>query len=84
MKFIIKSKSVYLQSGLLLILLFSLIKCNNPKTEGIKSGSQGEEIKPVHINGEPRFIIGSYHNPKELNELKILAENGYNLVRSAA
>ncbi|VAX20750.1 hypothetical protein MNBD_IGNAVI01-2411, partial [hydrothermal vent metagenome] len=49
-------------------------KCSEPKTN---------EIKPVFMNGEPRFIIGSYHNPKDLNELKILAENGFNLVRCA-
>ncbi|MCK5278697.1 MAG: hypothetical protein KAK04_09165, partial [Cyclobacteriaceae bacterium] len=79
-----KSKSFFLYSGLMLILLISLTKCNNPKTEGINSDPQKEEIKPVHINGEPRFIIGSYHNPQELDELKILGENGFNLVRSAA
>ncbi len=84
MKYKVKSKSFFRQSGLLLILFISLIKCNNPKTEQIKSDPQGEEIKAVEIKGEPRFIIGSYHNPQDLDELKILAENGFNLVRSAA
>ena len=59
----------------LVILLISFTKCSDPKVD---------EIKPVQINGEPRFIIGSYHNPKDLDELKILAENGFNLVRSSA
>lgn len=84
MKFITKSKSVILQSGLLIILIFSLLKCNSPKTEGINRDFQKEEIKPVEINGKSRFIIGSYHNPQDLDELKILVENGFNLVRSAA
>ncbi len=56
----------------LLILLISLIKCVDTKTD---------EIKPVNINGEPRFIIGNYHNPQDLGELKRYAENGFNLVR---
>ncbi len=79
-----KDKLGFLKISLLLILLISLTKCNSPKTEGIKSEPHANEIKPVLINGEPRFIIGSYHNPQDLDQLKILAENGFNLVRSSA
>ena len=47
------------------------MNCNDPKTD---------EIRPVLINGEPRFIIGNYHNPRDLGELKRYAENVFNLV----
>ncbi len=70
-----KYKLSFFMMSLSLILLLSLMNCNDPKTD---------EIKPVIMNGKPRFIIGSYHNPKDLDELKILEENGFNLVRSAA
>ena len=70
-----KHNLVFFKMSFLLILLISLTKCSNPKTD---------EIKPVLINGEPRFIIGSYHNPNDLVELKNLAENGFNLVWCSA
>ncbi len=55
-------------------LSFFLANCNDPQTE---------EINPILINGEPRFIIGNYHNPQDPDELKRYAENGFNLVRCA-
>ena len=67
-------KTVFFRIVFPAILVFSLMNCNDPKTD---------EIKPVIINGEPRFIIGNYHNPQDLNELKRYAENGFNLVRCA-
>lgn len=70
-----KHKSVFFRMSYLVILLISFTNCSNSKVD---------EIKPVLMKGEPRFIIGSYHNPKNLDELKILAENGFNLVRSPA
>ena len=79
-----KSTSVFFKIVFMAILLFGLTKCNSPKTGEIKSDSQTGNIKPISMNGEPRFIIGSYHNPNDLNELKILAENGFNLVRAAS
>ena len=79
-----KDKLGFFKMSFLLILLISLTKCNYPKADEIKSEPHADEIKPVLINGESRFIIGSYHNPQNLDELKILADNGFNLVRSAA
>ena len=79
-----KHKSVFLKMGFLLILSIILINCGNPKLDENKITPETDEIKPVIINGEPRFIIGSYHNPEDLDELKILAANGFNLVRSSA
>jgi hypothetical protein len=70
----VKYQTIFFRTLFLAILLFSLINCNNPKTD---------EIRPVLINGEPRFIIGNYHNPRDLDELKRYAENGFNLVRCA-
>lgn len=70
-----KQISVFFKMSFLIILLISFTKCSNSRTD---------EIKPVLMKGEPRFIIGSYHNPKDLDELKILADNGFNLVRSSA
>ncbi len=32
------------------------------------------------LAGKPRFIIGNYHNPNDLDELKIYKQNGSNLV----
>ena len=69
-----KYRSAFLKMGFLIILSGCLTKCSNPKTE---------KISPVLINGGPRFIIGNYHNPQDLNELKSYAENGFNLVRCA-
>ena len=70
-----KHVSDFFKMSFLVILLISITNCSNPKVD---------EIKPVQIKGEPRFIIGNYHNPKDLDELKILAENGFNLVRSSS
>ncbi|NLP10930.1 hypothetical protein GX408_11110, partial [bacterium] len=36
------------------------------------------------VNGQRRFILGTYHNPGELGELLELAQNGINLVRCGA
>ncbi len=74
---------VFFKMSLLIILLFSLTKCTSPKTAEKKNEPQTEKIKPVLINGKARFIIGTYHNPKDLSELKRLSDNGFNLVRSA-
>ncbi len=68
---------------LLLILVFSLTQCTGPKNDKTKNDLLTSEIKPVIMNGKSRFIIGSYHNPQDLNELKRLADNGFNLVRCA-
>jgi len=76
-----KSKSVLFKICFLLILLISFTECNSPKTDETINQPLEDEIKPVLINGEPRFIIGTYHKPKDLSELKRLAENGFNLVR---
>ncbi len=70
----IKNTLIFFRIVFPAILLFSLINCNDPKTD---------EIKPVRFNGEPRFIIGNYHNPQDLVELEKYAENGFNLVRCA-
>ncbi len=54
------------------MLLTGLVQCSNPVSD---------QIQPVLMNGEPRFIIGNYYNPRDPAELKIYAENGFNLVR---
>jgi len=69
---LVRYKIFYFRNVLPTFLLFSLICCNNHKSD---------EIRPVSINAEPRFIIGNYHNPQDLRELKRFADNGFNLVR---
>ena len=58
-------------------LLCSLINCDSPATTTA-------DIKPVLLDGKPRFIIGNYHNPRNLDELKEYAASGFNLVRCSA
>ena len=36
------------------------------------------------INGQRRFILGTYHNPGQMNELQKLAQNGINLIHCRA
>jgi len=50
---------------------------------GCKKHQTKEIIQPVKIDGKARFIIGNYYNPRDLNELKNFAANGFNLVRCA-
>jgi len=84
MAYKMKYRSVFLNISFLLILLISFTKCTNPKTDATINEPVTEAIKPGLIDGAPRFIIGTYHNPKDLDELKRLADNGFNLVRCAA
>lgn len=71
-----KKSTVIFKLASILILSLILVNCVNPAIDKNK-------IKPVKIKEKPRFIIGNYHNPNNLEELKIYAENGFNLVRSA-
>ena len=66
---------IFLRVIFLAVPLFYLTNCNNPQTE---------TIDPILLNGKPRFIIGNYHNPKNLDELKSYAASGFNLVRCSA
>jgi len=66
---------IFLWVLFLAVLFFHLTNCNNPQTE---------IIDPILINGKPRFIIGNYHNPQNLDELKAYASSGFNLVRCSA
>lgn len=65
-------KKNVLNMSIVLSLILIFAGCEN---------SQVNNVQPIKINGEKRFVIGNYHNPKDLEELKILAENGFNLVR---
>jgi len=70
-----KNKSIVI---LTLIFLFSLFYFT-----GCKQSESSRTIQPVTIEGNARFIIGNYHNPQNLDELKRYAANGFNLVRCA-
>ena len=78
-----KHRSIRLKITILLILLISFTRCTNPIADATINEPVAEEINPVLIDGKPIFIIGTYHNPNNLDELKRLADNGFNLVRSA-
>ena len=68
-------KKIFLRIVILAGLSCVLTSCNPPETT---------DIKPVLMDKKPRFIIGNYHNPKNLDELKKYAANGFNLVRCSA
>lgn len=59
------------------IIIFSVLlnSCN-------KISSQDGDM--LILDGKPRFIIGNYYNPNDLNALKEYAHNGFNLVRCSA
>ena len=52
-----KHISVVFRVGVFLILSLILINCGNPKLDENKINSATDEIEPVQINGEPRFMI---------------------------
>ena len=67
-----QNKNYNFLTGILVSLFLLLLGCHTQEIT---------EIKPVLINGKPRFIIGNYHNPNNIAELKTYAQNGFNLVR---
>ena len=70
------------QWGFLFIVAI-LTNCSSSRS-GINSTSKTDKVKPVVIDGKPRFVIGCYHNPNNPAGLKELADNGFNLVRASA
>ncbi len=70
-----KNIFILLKISALLVLLTGFTRC---------STARSVETHPALIDGKPQFIIGIYHNPKKPEELKALADNGFNLVRCSA
>lgn len=70
----LKIRFSFLQISIVLFFIL-LLSCNN------KSSRDGDMLI---LDGKPRFIIGNYYNPNDLDALKEYARNGFNLVRCSA